>query len=113
MKYEVIELGPAANKVRLTGRLDSDTVGAVEIPFTATIASSGRSVLLDLTELEFMSSLGIRLLLSTSRVVRRRGGHFVMYGARPAVMDVLENLALDAVLPHVATEEEALAVLGA
>lgn len=111
MQFEVLELSPTANKVRLVGRLDSDTLGRVEIPFTAAVASSGRSAVLDLTQLEFLSSLGIRLLLSNSRVIMRRGGKFVMFGANAAVRDVLENLALDAVLPHVATEEEAIALL--
>jgi anti-anti-sigma factor len=113
MQFEVVELGPSANRIRLSGRLDSDTVGRVEVPFTAAVASSGRSALLDLTDLDFLSSLGIRLLLSTSRVIMRRGGIFVMYGAQPAVLEVLETLALGSVLPHVGTEDEALARLGA
>jgi anti-anti-sigma factor len=111
VQFEIVELSPSANKIRLSGRLDSDTVGPVEVPFTAAVAARGRSALLDLTELEFLSSLGIRLLLSTSRVITRRGGIFVMFGAQPAVLDVLETLALDSVLPHVGTEEEARARL--
>jgi len=113
VRFELVELGPTANKVRLIGRLDSSTVGSLEAPFTASLAAGGRSAVIDLAELDFLSSLGIRLLLSASRVVMRRGGHFVLFGAQPAVLEVLEALALDSVLPHVATEEEALARLGA
>ncbi|MBX9596491.1 MAG: STAS domain-containing protein [Roseomonas sp.] len=113
MKFDVVEINDQANRIVLTGRLDSGTVGAVEIPFTATIAASGRSAVLDLTALEFLSSLGIRLLLSAARVVSRRGGKVVLFGAQPMVAEVLAAMALDQVLPLVATEDEALARLAA
>lgn len=111
MQFDVVELSPSANKVVLRGRLDATTVGQVETPFTAAVAASGRSAVLDLTDLEFLSSLGIRLLLSSARVVARRGGVVVLFGAQPVVAEVLEAMAIDAVLPRVATEAEALARL--
>lgn len=113
MRFDVVELGPAANKVVLAGRLDSTTVGSVENQFTATMAASNRHAVLDLRGLEFLSSLGIRLLLSVARVMHRRGGRMVMFGAQPMVAEVLSAMALDEVLPMVGTEAEAVARLGA
>ncbi len=112
MRFEVVEISPTANKVLLVGRLDATTVGQVETSFTATVAASGRSAVLDLTELTFLSSLGIRLLLSSARVVSRRGGKVVLFGAQPMVAEVLEAMALEEVLPLVPTEAEAIARLG-
>ncbi|MDP3415873.1 STAS domain-containing protein [Falsiroseomonas sp.] len=111
MRFEVLEISPTANKVILVGRLDSTTVGQVEIGFTAAVAASGRNAVLDLTGLEFLSSLGIRLLLSSARVVSRRGGAVVLFGAQPMVADVLESMGMDQVLPLVASEAEAMARL--
>lgn len=113
MQFEVVELGPAVNKVVLKGRLDSASVGPVETPFTAAVAATGRSAVLDLRGLDFLSSLGIRLLLSSARVVTRRGGKVVLFGAQPMVAEVLQAMALDQVLPLVATEEDAVARLAA
>lgn len=112
MRFEVVELGPTANKIVMIGRLDSATVGSVETPFTAAVSASGKSAALDLRQLDFLSSLGIRLLLSSARVVTRRGGKVVLFGAQPMVAEVLSAMALDSVLPHVATEQEAVAQLG-
>jgi anti-anti-sigma factor len=109
VQFEVVDAGPAANKLVLKGRLDSTTVGALETPFTAAVAASGKSALLDLRGVDFLSSLGIRLLLSSARVVTRRGGVVVLFGAQPMVAEVLHAMALDQVLPMVATEDEALA----
>lgn len=113
MHFDVVELGPTANKVVLVGRLDSTTVGSVETQFTAALSGSNRNAVLDLRGLEFLSSLGIRLLLSVARVMHRRGGRMVMFGAQPMVAEVLSAMALDDVLPMVATEAEAVARLGA
>ena len=113
MHFNVVEIDGTANKLVLTGRLDSATVGAVETPFTAALAATGRSAVLDLRGLDFLSSLGIRLLLSAARVVTRRGGKVVLFGAQPMVAEVLDAMALDAVLPHVPSEEDALARLAA
>ncbi|MGG5808040.1 STAS domain-containing protein [Falsiroseomonas sp. CW058] len=111
MRFEVVEIGPSANKVVLHGRLDSATVGGVETPFTAAVAAAGRSAVLDMQGLDFLSSLGIRLLLSVARVVTRRGGRVALFGAQPMVAEVLGAMSLDAVLPLFGTEEEALAHL--
>jgi anti-sigma B factor antagonist len=113
VRFEVVEIGPTAHKVIMVGRLDSVTVGQVETRFTATVAASGRSAVLDMTGVEFLSSLGIRLLLSSARVVTRRGGKVVLFGAQPMVAEVLTAMALDEVLPLVETEADALARISA
>ncbi len=113
VRFEVVEISPTANKFVLAGRLDSASVGAVETPFTAALAAGGRSAVLDLSGLDFLSSLGIRLLLSAGRVVTRRGGKVVLFGAQPMVAEVLKAMALDQLLPLVATEDEAIALLSA
>ncbi len=113
MQFEVQELSPTTNKVVMTGRLDAAGVAICETAFTGAVAASGRSAVLDLTNLTFMSSLGIRMLLSCARVVTRRGGKVVLFGAQPIVAEVLTAMALDGVLPLVGTEEEARATLGA
>jgi anti-anti-sigma factor len=111
VKYEVTEFGPTAKKIALVGRLDSASVGQVETPFTAELVGGHAHVALDLRRLDFLSSLGIRLLLSAGRVVTRRGGKVVLFGAQPMVGEVMTTMALDSVLPMVATEDEALARL--
>jgi anti-anti-sigma factor len=112
VQFDIVELGPNVNKIVLAGRLDSTTVGGVETPLTGAIAAAGRSIVLDLTGLQFLSSLGIRLLLSSARVVTRRGGRVVLFGAQPMVREVLTAMALDEVLPMAETEAEALARIG-
>jgi anti-anti-sigma factor len=113
VRFDVVDLGPSALKLVLVGRLDATTVGLVETSFTATIAAANKSAVLDMTGLQFLSSLGIRLLLSVTRVVARRGGKLVLFGVQPMVAEVLEAMALGEILPVVDTEAEAMARLAA
>jgi anti-anti-sigma factor len=113
MQFELVQVSPTADRVVLEGRLDSVTVARIETRFTALLANSERHAVFDLRGLDFLSSLGIRLLLSVARVVARRGGQVVAFGAQPMVAEVLGVMALDEVLPLFATEAEALAGLPA
>ncbi|MBY0339064.1 MAG: STAS domain-containing protein [Acetobacteraceae bacterium] len=111
MRFEVVELSPHANKLVLVGRLDTQGVGAIETGFTAAVSAAGRSAVLDLSGVEFMSSLGLRLLISNAQVVTRRGGRVVAFGAQPIVAEVFRAMALDPLLPLVGGEAEAVSRL--
>jgi anti-sigma B factor antagonist len=113
MRFDVERISPVADRVVLDGRLDSVTVGQVETQFTAVLANTGRHAVLDMRRLDFLSSLGIRLLISVTRVITRRGGRVVAFGAQPMVAEVLDAMALDDILPLVGSETEAMARLAA
>lgn len=111
MRYEMTDLGDGACRVALHGRLDA--LGAEEIgtPFTAAVASGGKHALVDLSGVAFLSSLGIRLLLAVARPLQRRGARMVLFGAQGQVREVLEAVSIDGVVPVVADEQAALALV--
>jgi anti-anti-sigma factor len=98
-------------KVVLTGRLDTANVNQVETSFIAGTVPKGQHTMIDLTEVTFIASLGIRMLLSAARVLTRRGAKFVMYGPTPAVLDIIETTALSEIIPVLDTEAAALAAI--
>lgn len=96
-------------KASLEGRLDSGSVDRIESEFTARIVPVGKPAVVDLTKVTFLASLGIRMLLSTARALNRRGARLALYGATPAVMEIIETVALSDIVPVVGTESEAIA----
>lgn len=84
---------------RLIGRLDTAGVGAIELAFTARLVPEPRPVLIDLTGLDFIASLGVRLLITTARSRARRGAALVMYGAGDTVTDIITTMGLDEIIP--------------
>jgi anti-sigma B factor antagonist len=98
-------------KAELSGRLDTTSVNELETSFVAGVVPKAQHTIVDLTNVSFIASLGIRMLLSAARVLSRRDAKFVLYGATPAVMDVFETTAMSDLMPVVNTEAEALAAL--
>jgi len=99
-------------RVVLTGRLDTAGVDVVETRFGAAIVPNGKNTIVDLSEVTFLASMGIRMLISTTRALSRKGGKLVMYGAGPGVRDVIETTALTEIIPLAGNESEALGLVG-
>lgn len=113
MNIEVSELDGPVTCIRLNGRLDSPGVDGVETRFTAALVSAGRPAIVDLSGVTFLASMGIRMLISSGRALNLKGSKMVLFGATPLVQNVLEHVALDQIMPVVATESEALGRLSA
>jgi len=112
MDVSITEL-PGVTKAGLSGRLDTANVNQVEMYFTASIMPKAQNTIVDLTEVSFIASLGIRMLLSTARGLSRRGAKLVMFGANPAVLEIIETTALSEIIPVLPTEADAIAAVAA
>ncbi|MES2787178.1 MAG: STAS domain-containing protein [Pseudomonadota bacterium] len=113
MEIEVDEGSAPVNVVRLRGRLDSAGVDQGETRFSAAVVARGKDTAVDLSGISFLASMGIRLFITSARALNQKGGRMVLFGASEMVQTVLEHVALDQVVPVVATQEEALARLAA
>ena len=98
-------------RVVLTGRLDTAGVDLVETRFGAAIVPNGKNTIVDLSEVTFLASMGIRMLISTTRALSRKGAKLVMYSAGPGVRDVIETAALAEIIPLAGSESEALGLV--
>jgi anti-anti-sigma factor len=112
MHMEVNSLSGNLICVRLSGRMDAAGAGRVGVPFAAQVAAADGDALIDLSGVSFIASMGIRLLLSTARDLDRKGNKLVLFGACDLVHEVLEQAAIDRIIPLVATEREAMAQFG-
>ena len=112
MEFVVTEVA-GVTKASLNGRLDTSNVDKVETSFTASILPKGKNTAIDLTEVTFIASLGIRMLLTIARTLSQRGASLVMFGAMPNVHEIIETTALSDIIPLYVTEEEAIAALSA
>jgi len=98
-------------KAVLDGRLDTASVNIVETRFIAGIVPKQKPAVVDLSQVSFIASLGIRMLLSTARALSGNGAKFAMFGATPGVLEVFEATALSEIIPVASTEAEAIALV--
>ncbi|MBX9715004.1 MAG: STAS domain-containing protein [Burkholderiaceae bacterium] len=108
MEMLVTEIDGPLTHIRLNGRLDSPGVDRIEIKFTAAVASRGHNVVVDLSGVDFLASMGIRMFIASARALHLKGAKMVLFGATEAVLSVLEHVALDQIIPIAATEAEAI-----
>ena len=113
MDMQLSELGGKVTCVRLSGRLDAPGADSIDTRFTAAVVNAGRDAVIDLSGLSFVASMGIRMLIAAARGLHAKGAQLVLFGAQPLVYTVLDQAALDQIIPLVATEQQALAKLAA
>lgn len=84
--------------VKLDGRLDIPGAGAIDLRFSA-LTGSRRSVVVDLSRVTFLASMGMRLLLMGAKTMASKGGRLVLYAPDANVEKVLATAGLDTVIP--------------
>jgi anti-sigma B factor antagonist len=105
---EVIGVGDKITKVRLKGRLDTPGVDQIETRLVATLVPGGKSAIIDLSDVEFVASMAIRMLISVARSLRQRHARLALYGVTSLVQETFDSVALSAIIPIGADETDAL-----
>ena len=83
----------------------------IEIKFAGFSSGDGVKVLVDLSGVDFMASIGIRMLITTARTVASRGGKLVLLNPNENVLDVLQMTGVPDIIPVHSEESAALAEL--
>jgi anti-anti-sigma factor len=108
VEMEVTGLSDSLTKIRLSGRLDTPGVDRIETLFVAAVVPGSKSTIVDVSRVEFITSMGIRMLISVARSLRIRQARLALYGAQDLVTQVFENCALSEIIPIVGNESEAI-----
>jgi anti-anti-sigma factor len=112
MDIQYNELQNNIKLVKLSGRLDIGGVGTIETRFAAYCGGETPRVLVDLSNVDFLASIGIRLLALNAKSIASRGGRMFLLSPIPHVRNVLEVTGISAVIPiHDALESAEAALL--
>lgn len=109
MELNVVE-AEGYHLIKLSGRLDTAGVSRGEARFAAVAGQAGRRVVVDLSEVTFLASLGVRMFISTGRILNQKNGRLVLFSPTDAVREVIDTTALDDLVPVTETEGEAVAL---
>jgi anti-sigma B factor antagonist len=97
VEYEDLEDG--VRMIRLRGRLDLEGAEAADLKLTSLAATKRNFVIVDLDGVEFMSSIGISVIVRVARALTSRQGRLVLLKPRPNVLDVLVRTQIDQIIP--------------
>jgi anti-sigma B factor antagonist len=106
----VEELAAGITKIVLHGRLDTTRALVTELPFNKVITNK-RRIIVDLSNVNFLSSYAIRILLVGAKIVDGKGGKLVIACPDGNVAKVLKTAGTDALIPVFPTEAAAVTAL--
>ncbi len=95
--------------VPLAGRIDAAAVPAVRERVNTALSTGARHIVVDLADVTFMSSSGLRVLLLVARDLRKRGNDLRLCAARPQVAEVFHLTGFDQIFQLHPTREAAVA----
>jgi anti-sigma B factor antagonist len=108
MQMTVTEMADSAVELSLSGRLDTAGVDAVETRFNAAAIAADRHALVNMADVEFVSSMGVRMLLTAAKALKARHRRFMMVVPPGSVREMLETAAIDTLIQMFETRNEAL-----
>jgi anti-sigma B factor antagonist/stage II sporulation protein AA (anti-sigma F factor antagonist) len=94
--------------LHIEGRLDAISSPLAEHKIFDYINQGKHKLLLDFSKVDYLSSAGMRMLLSTTKKLKALDGKLVVCSVTPNVIDVLRMSGFDHVLDLARTEEDGL-----
>ena len=98
--------------VTIGGRLVMADAAEARSSFNKIIADNAKKLVVDLSEITFIDTSGLSVLISAYKMVRAKGGRMVLCGIPANVRMLLELTRLNEIFELFASTEAALAVIG-
>ena len=111
MELQYSKLDNDIRMIKLGGKLDIVGTGEIETKFTGYCSGDKVRVMVDLSGVSFLASIGIRLLMLNAKSVAKRGGKMVIVNPIPDVQRVLEVTGIPAIIPIYSSFESAETIL--
>jgi anti-anti-sigma factor len=99
MQFDISTSDKGLVRVTLGGRLDMEAALKLENPFTFQVASKKAAVVVDLTAVEFIASIGLRLLVMNAKAQQGRGGKLVLCNPSALVRESLTMSGIATIIP--------------
>lgn len=109
MQMEINDVAEDMRQVTLTGRLDTPGVLGIEPRFVTGLVPGGKSAIVDISRVDFIASMGIRMFISVARNMKDRQAKLVLYGPQANVEAILESTAFRQLVPVCKDANEAMA----
>ncbi len=86
------------NTIYLNGMLDSSSAQDFQIVADEMLAGDAKDIVLDLSEMQYTSSQGLRIILSLQKGIAAKNGRLTLRGVQPAVKEVFDMTGFSSIL---------------
>jgi anti-sigma B factor antagonist/stage II sporulation protein AA (anti-sigma F factor antagonist) len=99
MQLQYSELDKDIRLIKLNGALDMNGTYAIEVDFVRYCAGEHVRLLVDLSKVNYISSIGIPMLVNSAKSVVKHGGKMVLLSPQESVAHVLELAGVPLIIP--------------
>jgi len=85
--------------IELTGRIDNNTSSSIEARINASLDAVPASLVLDMAAVDFVSSLGLRVMLTAAKRCRKQNAKIALCSVSPQVAEVFQLSGLSSFFP--------------
>ncbi len=107
MQIDKTDLGNSVTRLKLAGRLDINGSAMAEIPLSLA-ARNCRRLVIDMSDVSYVASLGVRHLVMAAKTLDRGGGKLVLFSVSGPVAEILETMGITDLIPMAPSEADAL-----
>ena len=83
--------------IKVSGRIDAAAAPELEAAFKALTDAKRYGIVFDMSEVEFLSSAGVRAMISAQNTCKGKGGELVLALVPPLIMDTLKLAGLQVI----------------
>jgi anti-anti-sigma factor len=111
MEMTILGRSDDITHVVLNGRLDTNATEEIEESFSQATAARDQPAIIDLSQIDFMASRGIGMLLSSSKRLRKGGHKLVLLKPQQLVDSSLRTARMETVMPIAYDLDEAIRIV--
>ena len=108
MRQEVVSGHPL---LIIEGRIDTNAVPVMESKVTKLLAEGHKKILIDFGRIAYLSSSGMRLLLSVTKKLKGQGGELLLYAIHDEVYEIIKLAGFEKILSIYTDKKAAIAAL--
>ena len=111
MQMQIIDHSDDITHIKLIGSLDIGGADEIDMKFQAAVASARQHALVDMSEVDFMSSLGMRMFVECAKALKRTDHKLVLFGLDPNVKMALNHARLEQIMVLADSQQDTMAAL--
>jgi len=94
--------------INASGRMDAATSRDVEVALTSLIDAGAKKIVFNASELTYISSSGLRVILASLKKVRQGGGDLALAAMQQAPSEVIKMTGFDRIFSMYDTVQQAI-----
>lgn len=94
--------------LEINGRIDTSNYGKIDEVFSKHLNKNENNIIVDFKEMDYISSSGLRILLTTFKKIKAKKGNFMLCSLQENIKEIFDISGFTNIFKIFANQEEAI-----